>query len=171
MRCIALIPVCSLLLVLPALGADGPAGVKDDRFDRRALRLRGKDVPVNVRKIITGYDNPAAVIDLGGQLFAGDSGTVLTLRPFDETCKIDRVDSGKNLVALQHPGYAPPRKTLKVTPLTEPSLDWCTVHRGLSASLTAAQREFSSFGGVLFAAYIDRQLNCSTNTGHIALGS
>lgn len=139
--------VCFLLLS-QAVYSNGTGGARE-MSDKPALRLRGKDVPVDVRRIITGYDSPAALIDVGGELFAGGNGTVLTLRPFDETCKIESVDSENNVVVIHHPGYATPKAVLKMTPHAEPALDWATVYSGLSASLTATQLEYGFGSKVL----------------------
>jgi hypothetical protein len=85
MRFVAPVPVL-LLLLLPAAYADQPAGTTEPS-DKATLRLRGKVVSVVVRRIITGYDSPVALIDVDGEMFVGGAGTVLTLRPLDETCQ------------------------------------------------------------------------------------
>jgi len=114
----------------------------EQRPEEPVLRLRGEDFPVSLRRIIVGYDSLVALIEVGGELFAGTVGTVFTLRSAEETCKVASIDRERKRVIIHRPSYGLPQRTIEITTNSAPARDWDVPSGGLSASLTTPQSAY-----------------------------
>ncbi len=114
------------------------------QVDRNAatLKLRGQTVPLRLRGVVLAPEGTSALVDVGGELFAGTSGTGLCLRPFEETCKIAAIDLVRGAVVIERPGYGENNRQISLAFPDAPRPSWQIPHAGLTASLEALKTEY-----------------------------
>lgn len=106
------------------------------------LKLRGQTVPLRVRGVVSTPEGTSALVDVGGELLAGTSGTLLYLRPSEETCKIAAIDPIRRTVVIERPGYGEANRRISLPFPDAPRPSWKIPHGGLTASLEALKKEY-----------------------------
>jgi ankyrin repeat protein/beta-lactamase regulating signal transducer with metallopeptidase domain len=92
---------------------------------------------IGVRKIIYGYDRPAVLLSVDGELLAACAGDTVILRSFNETLAVSNIDTRAKTVLLRHLD-----EEIRLPFSQEPADDWKLPYGGLAATLEPVHEKY-----------------------------